>query len=95
MNRRTKIIRIRTTAEEHTALAALAAGEASVSAFARKQLFGRQSETALRLVRIHGIVQQIARALSQDKDSLGLVQVLAHLLAVERALTELLNRGVE
>jgi len=92
---KTKLLKLRLTAAEHATLVALASGEASVSAFARKRLFGQASGMALRLASIHASVLQIARAAAQETDNLRVVQILTHLVAIERAITELVSGSLE
>ena len=93
--KKTKLLKLRLTAAEHLTLSGLASGDASVSAFVRKQLFGRTSEVVFRLASIHAGVLQIARTATQEKDTFGVVQILARLGAIERAITELVNRRSE
>ena len=54
-------------------------------------MFGRQRDTIMQLGRIHSGVLEIARTVSEGKDSLAVVQVLAHLAAIERELNKLIT----
>lgn len=91
--KKSKLVKLRVTLDEHTQLTALARAEGNLSALVRKQVFGRQDESVRYLVRIHSSLLQIARTATQDRVSLNLTLVLVQLAIIERHLVELLTQA--
>ena len=83
-------MRLRLTPAELRKLTGLASEDKSVSDFVRKQVFGRRSEVAFSVARIHSVILEIGRSVSERVDSSQALQSLAHLVAIERRLGELL-----
>lgn len=89
---KTKLVKVRMTPEEHQRLAALARNEGSISAFIRKQAFGSQNDAVLYLARIHCGILEIARTVGQHDTALSVTELLAHFVAIERHLNDLVSQ---
>lgn len=96
-HKKSKLVKLRVTPEEHERLCVLAHHEGGFSALIRKRIFSESVRSPIKadvllVARIHGSLQQIARTLPDQEKGLNRVEVLVQLKAIDEHLTQLLAR---
>jgi len=101
-NKKSKLLKIRVTPDEHATLTTIAESCGGISAVIRKRVFcGRVIgyrpglKNAVALGQMHSSLLQIARSLAEHEHTLSLTLILSQLVAIERHLNEVLTKAIE